>query len=122
MARYKKSFTINAGFNAENVVVALNPHFTRVDKAVKVNAEISVENSSNIDKLVDVCTAVYSGDTVIKYSTKTVKFDLTDSMPVVGAISFDPDVSTEGEYVIKTSVFDGIKKLQKGRIVSKYCP
>lgn len=122
MARLEKSFTINAGFRTGNVIVSLRPHYTRVDKPVKVNAEISVENFSNIDKRVEVRTAVYSEDKVIEYASKMVLFDSEDAMPISGAILFDPDVSEERDYIIKSSVFDGTKKIAEGQDTFKVLP
>ena len=122
MARLEKSFTINAGFRTGNVIVSLRPHYTRVDKPVKVNAEISVENFSNIDKRVEVRTAVYSEDKVSEYASKMVLFDSEDAMPISGAILFDPDVSEERDYIIKSSVFDGTKKIAEGQDTFKVLP
>ncbi len=122
MARLEKSFKINSGFRVGNVVVSLRPHFTRVDKPVKVNAEISVENFSNIDKQVEVCTAVYSEDKIIEYASKMVLFDSEDPMPISGAISFDPDVSAQRDYIIRSFVFDGTKKIAEGQDTFKVLP
>ncbi len=122
MARLEKSFTINAGFRTGNVVVSLRPHFTRVDKPVKVNAEISVENFSNIDKQVEVCTAVYSEDKVVEYASKMVLFNSEDPMPISGAISFEPDVSVARDYIIRSFVFDGSEKIAEGQDTFKVLP
>lgn len=115
MAKLEKSFLINSGFRAGNVIVSLAPHFTRVDKPVKVKADIAVENLSNINKQVEVCTAVYSEDKLIEIERKMVLFDFEDPMPIVGGITFEPDVSSEREYIIKSLVFDGTEKIAEGQ-------
>ena len=115
-ADYEKEFTINASLNIKNVVVYTNPQSTNINKPVIVNIETSLYSESNIDKQLNVTTAVYNADgIVVNLTNSTLDLKAADQIASIGKISFEPDISEPIEYTIIASVFDGLSKIAEGK-------
>lgn len=115
-ADYEKDFTINASLNIKNVVVYTNPQSTNINKPVTVNIETSLYSESNIDKKLNVTTAVYNADgIVVNLFNSVLNLKAEDQIASIGKISFEPDISEPSEYTIISSVFDGLSKIAEGK-------
>lgn len=122
-ADYEKEFTINASLNIKNVVVYTNPQSTNINKPVTVNIETSLYSESNIDKQLNVTTAVYNANgLVVNLTNSTLDLRAADQIASIGKIGFEPDISEPSEYTIISSVFDGLSKIAEGKGVFNVHP
>ena len=92
-----------------------NPQSTNINKPVIVNIETSLYSESNIDKQLNVTTAVYNADgIVVNLTNSTLDLKAADQIASIGKSVLN-DISEPIEYTIIASVFDGLSKIAEGK-------
>jgi len=120
---YEKEFTIEPSFIIKNVVIRTDRQSTTLNKPVTINVETAFYIEANVDKRLTVTTSVYGTDgSFINLHEDVVEIEASEQVKVIGTKGFEPDITSEKEYTIRTDIFEGTAKVAEGETVFKVLP
>ncbi len=122
IASAEKQFTINPSLKASTVIVTTDKQSTRVEKPATVSTEVTVVTESNIDSVLSLKLTVTDENSIIASETRTIECKAAEPVNIIKTVSFEPDVASVKDYLIKAEIFDGDNKISEGQAVFKVLP